>query len=250
MKGIIMKYFKHKTLPYVLITFVVLGLFTSGCSPVRRVESKVTEDIHSVKLKDAESVRAKITLNSGELIIDGGASDLMEANFTQNHNSLKPEVDYSVRGDTGELSVKQSNEGSIFTVGDIRREWDLRLNEDVPLEISIELGLGSSDLKLGDLDLEELDLDSGAGNALLDLVGNWDHDVDVNIEQGVGNLVLRLPKDFGVRVQIDEGIGSIKANGFKLSGNYYVNDAYSEASETLSVEIEQGAGSITLTLVE
>ncbi|MCK4267851.1 MAG: hypothetical protein KAX16_03375 [Actinomycetia bacterium] len=249
MKQMEMKYSPHRLVRAILIGLVVLGLLTSGCTAVRRVDRKIKKDVRTIGLKGAESVRAEIIMGTGKLSVSGGVARLLEAKFAYDIGRWKPEVDYDVRGDTGILSIRQPSEVAIFISG-IRYEWDIRLNDKVPLELSIDLGLGDSDLSLGSLNLDELDISAGAGNTRLDLVGKLNHDVDVNVDQGLGNLELRLPKDSGVRVDIDKGLGNIKASGFKMDGDYYVNDAYADSGETLNIEIEQGAGNITLKVVD
>lgn len=233
-----------------LIVIVIAGLLVSGCSVVRRVELKTVSKTRFMKLKGAESVRADIAMDTGELRIDGEAGELLKAKFRYDSGFGEPQIEYDVRGDTGDLTVRPSRKRpSPFAPG-MKNRWDLSLTDAVPIELSIDLGVGNTKLDLGDLDLEELDLSGGAGNTTIDLTGDWDHDVDVSIDQGLGSLELRLPKDFGVRIDVDLGLGELKANGFKLDGGDYVNDAYAGAQDVLDIRIDQGAGEIVLKLVD
>jgi hypothetical protein len=43
----------------------------------------------------------------------------------------------------------------------------------------------------------------GAGEVTVDLTGDWQNDLDVNIEGGVGEITLRLPRGVGVRVEAE-----------------------------------------------
>jgi hypothetical protein len=56
-------------------------------------------------------------------------------------------------------------------VTDYRYEWDLRLNDDVPMELHVDVGAGRADLKLGSLSLTRLDVAGGAGALTVDLTG-------------------------------------------------------------------------------
>lgn len=231
-----------------LIVLVIMGLFVSGCSAVRRVEIKTVSKTRFVKLKGAESVRADIAMDFGELRIDGNADDLLKAKFRYSRNIGEPRIEYDVRGDTGDLTIRPPRNRSL--VWERKDKWDLSLTNEVPIELSIDLGFGESGLALGDLDLEELDVSAGAGNATIDLTGDWDHDVDVSIEQGLGDLKVLLPKDFGVRVIVDLGLGNLKRDGLKRDGGRYINDAYDDAKNILDIEIDQGAGNIDLEVVD
>ena len=227
-----------------------MGLFVSGVSAVRRVELKTISKTTLVKLENAKSVRADISMDVGELRIDGKADELLTAKFRYISGLGEPDVEYDVRGNTGDLVVRPPrNRQSVFTPG-LKNRWNLSLTDEVPIELRIDLGVGETLLTLGDLDLEKLDISGGAGNIEIDLTGDWDHDVDVSIYQGLGSLELRLPKDFGVRIEVDLGLGDLEANDFKLAGGDYVNEAYEDAQDILDIRIDQGAGEIVLKLVD
>ncbi|HXJ91946.1 MAG TPA: toast rack family protein [Terriglobia bacterium] len=69
-----------------------------------RTESK------TVQLGAAKAVRVNLKMAAGELKVAGGASDLMNADFTYNVPRWRPEVKYDVTGGTGQLSVQQPPE--------------------------------------------------------------------------------------------------------------------------------------------
>ena len=98
----------------------------------------------------------------------------------------------------------------------------------------------------GNPTLERLNVYTGAGEVELDLIGQWDHDLDASIKGGVGEITVRLPSNVGVRVDASKGIGSIEAYGFTKEGGDYVNEAYGKSSVTLSIDIDAGIGEIRL----
>ncbi len=232
-----------------LLSVLVVGLSAGGCSVVKRVERKTQTASHTVKLEGARAVEAEIEMGAGQLFVAGGAADLMEAELTYSNKAWRPRFDYDVQDGTGELTVSQDNKRGIL-VGADRTEWNLSLNDDVPLKLDIELGAGVSNLALGALNLEKLEVSGGAGKMIIDLTGTWDHDVDVDIDTGVGSLTLRLPEDFGVRIDVDLGIGKVNADGFTLDGGHYVNDTYADGKEILDINIDQGVGEVILELVK
>jgi hypothetical protein len=235
-----------------LLTMVVSLLAVSGCvGPGSRIRvGDLQTESRTVELGDAQSVNVEIDMGAGELDVSGGAVELLEAGFTYNVARLKPEVEYG----EGTLSVRTPNVetgiGSLWDVDDYRYEWDLRLNDGVPMELSVSLGAGKATLELGSLSLTRLNVDMGAGEVVMDLTGDWRADLDVKLEGGAGGATLRLPRDVGVRVDVSGGLGQVNAPGFTKDGDSYVNDAYGESEVTLRIDVEIGLGAIDLELGE
>jgi len=212
-----------------------------------RQTGELQTESRSVALGNAKSVRVEIHMGAGELKIDGGAAELLEAEFVYNVAKWKPELDYSVSGTQGLLTIRQP-EWSGSPRGPRQYEWDLRLNNSVPLEIAVHLGAGKSTLTLGTLALTNLDIQMGVGETLVDLVGDWKKDLKATIRGGVGKATVRLPEEVGVRVKARGGIGEIKAPAFGRDGDAYVNNAYGKSPVTLHVDVEGGIGEIKLEL--
>jgi hypothetical protein len=257
---------KRDVIASLLVLFAVLFAITA-CNGGFRVGDLQTRS-QTVELDDAESVNVEIQMGAGELDVSGGASELLEASFTYNVEELNPRATFT----GGMLEVKDSRTevgiGSLFDLDEFRNEWDLILNEDVPMEMNIELGAGPSNLALGALALTSLNIDGGAGNVdldlsgsqslrqlefhlgagevAIDLTGDWQNDLDAKIAGGLGEIMLRLPSDVGVIIEVDTGVGDIDASGLSRDGNTYTNDAYGGSEVTLRIDIDGGVGQINL----
>jgi hypothetical protein len=94
----------------------------------------------------------------------------------------------------------------------------------------------------------DLNLQMGAGHVDVDLTGERKSDLDADIEGGVGQATIRLPKNVGVIANASGGIGSISAHGFKRDGDDYVNDAYGKTPATIHVKVQGGVGQVSLLL--
>jgi hypothetical protein len=210
---------------------------------------EMQRESRAVDPENAQAVGAELRMGAGELNVTGGADALMEGDFAYNVAAWQPEVNYEVSGDTGELSVEQSSDGGARLGGDARNEWDLRFNDEVPIDLSVEMGAGESDLDLDSLDLTGLDLAMGAGETTVDLTGDYERDLAAAIEGGVGRATVRLPSQVGVRVRAEGGLGRINAGGLRREGEAYVNDAYGDSDVTLEVEVQGGVGEINLEVV-
>jgi hypothetical protein len=227
-----------------LMKLLAASLLVAGIASCERVTETQTET-KSIKLGGAESVEVSIQMGAGELNLQGGAADLMEGTFRYNVERWAPEVDYSVSGKVGRLTVRQRRRHGLH-FGSTRNTWDIRLDNRVPLDMAVHLGAGESDLDLRDFALKRLQVDMGVGELALDLSGEPKDNLDVKIDGGIGHGTIYLPESTGVRADIEGGIGSINAHGFSKDGHIYTNDAYGKTPVSINLRIEAGIGSIDL----
>ena len=212
----------------------------------RVTAGEMRKESKTVALGAARTVMVSLNMKAGELKVGGGATDLLDADFTYNVPEWKPEVNYEVSGGVGNLEVEQG--GAVSSTGNTQNEWDLRLNNKTPMEMNVDMGAGRSTLTLGGMALTRLELNMGAGEATVDLTGNWKKDLSAQIHGGVGRATIRLPREVGVHVVAQGGLGSINASNFQKHGDAYVNDQYGKSPVTLRIEVEGGIGEINLEL--
>ena len=228
------------------VAILALWLAALACNaiPTTRVDELKT-DTQAVTVDSATSARVQIEMGAGELSLQDGADSLMEATFRYNVAEWKPKVDYQESDTQGELSVTQ--QGEKLPVGDrLINEWDIRLSNDIPLDLVIHTGAGVSDLNLSNLSLSRLEIETGAGATNIDLTGSWDQDLNVSIQAGVGEITVRLPSETGVRVQMDTALVSVSADNLIKDDDGYVNRAFGTAAHTLTLDLQAGVGSVIL----
>ena len=100
-----------KTNQYRIFGIGVTALVAAAlaCSlPIQQTGPAQTQS-ETVELGAAESANVEITMGAGELAVSSGAADLLEAEFTFNIDDWEPEVDYSVNGDRGRLTIRQKS---------------------------------------------------------------------------------------------------------------------------------------------
>lgn len=256
-----------------MLAILVVLLAVTGCTGRGVRVGELQTESRSVELGDANSIDVEIEMAAGELEVAGGASDLLEADFTYNVTELEPEVAYqNDRLRVLTPDIEYSGVDTIWDLDDYRYEWDLRLNDEAPMDMDITMGAGRSDLVLGSLSLSTLDITTGAGDVTLDLSGSttltklnveagvgeisvdlsgdWQRDLDIDIQAGVGKLSITLPGEVGVRVDVEGGIGDTNTSGLTREGDRYVNDAYGDSEVTLRVDISAGIGEINLEVGE
>ncbi len=197
-----------------------------------------------VELKGAKAVRMTVHMPAGELHIEGGATRLLEGDFYQGPSWAAPSVEYEVENGVGTLSINQQSANQLMTNSD--NTWKLKLSNEVPLELEVDVGAGRGDLNLAKVDLTRLELNIGAGQAHVDLTGERGKDLQADIQGGVGEAVVRLPKNIGVVATVHGGLGSVDVHGLKEEDGQYVNAAYGKAPNTIHLTVEGGIGHIRL----
>lgn len=259
---------KTKYLPFILCLVLLLS---NACSGVMQTGPLHTES-RTVELGGAEQVDVALTISAGALHVMGGGADLLAADFTYNVDAWQPEVSYQVNNGQGVLKVRQPHNVAFNFPGlkDARNEWQVQLNDAIPMDLAITMGAGEGDLKLGTLTLDNLDIQTGAGSVTidlhdghvrhldilsgvgavtLDLSGAWQADVVVNVKGGVGALTVALPSQVNVHAEVHGGLGELVTRGLQKDGNALVHKAFA-SDVRLTLDIEGGLGRVELTVPE
>jgi hypothetical protein len=199
-------------------------------------------ETRSIELDQSEEVRVDLKMGAGELRVEGGADKLMEGRFTYNRLRLRPEISYNA-GSRGHLVVEEPSHMGTATH---RYAWDLRFNNQKPLDLDVHCGAGETRLNLGDLTLRRANVEMGVGELKMDLRGAPKGDYEVNVRGGVGEATIYLPENVGIDAHVEGGIGDIRAPGLSKRDGRYVNDSYGRAKTTVRLDIRGGIGSINL----
>lgn len=203
-------------------------------------------DTRSIALGEAKAVDVIVDVSVGTLTISGGAEELLEATFSYNVAEWRPEVEYNEAGSRGVLRITQPEAKGKNVPNGAKNRWTLALRNDVPVSISLDMGVGQAELELASLTVTELSIDQGVGKLVVDVTGERTADLEVDIDGGIGEAILRIPTGVGVRVDGDMGIGSFRAPGLTKRGGVYVNDAYGSTEATIDIRIDAGIGSIRI----
>lgn len=227
---------------------VALMLMAAGCG--MNVDSGPTETAtDQIDIGKAEAVTAEIHMSAGTLHIDSGGTSLMSADYRYSERVGRPSVRYDVTGAHGQLTVESPKSGSTSGSHTVN-EWNLKLGSAAPLEMTVSMGAGESNLNLSQIPLRSLEVDMGAGQMMLDVAGKYARDVTVQVNGGVGEARIKLPKDMGAVIEASGGLGSISTDGLtKRDGKYY-NDAYAEGKPTLRMEVHGGVGDVKFSVGE
>lgn len=201
-------------------------------------------ETRSIELDQSEEVQVDLRMGAGELRVRGGADNkLMEGRFTYNRLRLRPEVSYSASSFRGHLIVEEPGH---VGGGTHRYAWELRFNDQKPLDLNVKCGAGETRLDLGDLALRRVNVEMGVGELKMDLRGAPKNDYEVSIRGGVGEATVYLPEGVGIQADVKGGIGDIRAPGLAKREGRYVNDSLGHAKTTVRMNIRGGIGTINL----
>lgn len=191
------------------------------------------------------SLDATINYAVGNLKVSGGAptDQLIEGNFM---TSSTEQIGKNVQGDHAILSL--SNSGStVFFVGPGGiPQWDVQFNSNLPLDLRTSLAMGEQTLDLTGLNLSNLKVDQALGKVVLILpVGKSSY--PVRFSGAVGEVVVRLPADLPVRIQLNTGLVSVQLPvGFTRNGNEVISPSGGISANRVDLQIDQAMGSVVI----
>jgi hypothetical protein len=115
----------------------------------------------------------------------------------------------------------------------------------------IEVGAAEFEAQgLGNLNCAAYKVQGGVGDVTLDFNGAWRVDADVEIDMGLGQLTLRVPRGLGVKVQKKGFLASFDSEGLVKRGNMYYSENWDKAGNRVSFDIDAAFGSIRIQWVE
>ena len=219
--------------------------------PSSRVAGELKSEARRVEASGANSLRAEIKMMAGVLRLVGGATDVLDASFTYDDADWKPPVvEYRVDAEGQAVLVVEQKPTGRPAMRQGRCEWVIRLNRNLPSELNVKFGAGQADLRLGGLALDRLRVESGVGELAVDFSGEWGRSLEAFIKAGIGDTVVRLPQNAGVRVRSTVGLGSVQPHGLAWDGEAYTNSLYGQAAVTLDITVEGGIGKIKLEVTD
>ena len=213
---------------------------------MRTVTGSTQREMRSIERDASETLRTELRMGAGTLKVSGGSPNWMQGDFAYNVLSWKPNIRYTTTGGHGDLKIEQPNSNQ-FRTGNTTNEWDLRLNNEIPTDLTAQIGAGEVRLDLGTLSLRSLKIEMGAGELRLDLRGKPKRDYTVSIRGGAGEATVYLPRDAGIYARATGGLGEISVKGLRAEGDHWVSDAQGKPKvPRLRLDIEGGVGAINL----
>lgn len=236
----------------VIATIVVAALLwwgLPGRGPVGFGGAGVAET-HAVQylLEEAQSARIELSPSVGSLrlaTLPEESDELLGGTIqTGRGEALTRSFDGGARPT---LRLDSEEQGGFLRFG-MRggdRIWDLAVTRAVPLDLTLDTGVGETIVDLTGAQLEALRVDAGVGEVALTLPAGGGY--DASVDAGVGEITVRLPTSVEARIRVDTGIGDTRVLGsFDVAGNTYTTAGYDEAEAPVDLSINGGIGEVTV----
>ena len=177
------------------------------------------------------------------------SANFVEGKIEYGRYSQRAEKDFSVSSGQAIFSLRQRSRSAPFwwPGEDIAERWNLQFTPRIPLEISIDSGVGSTMLDLSRLKVTRFDLNAGVGSTTV-IFPAAAGQTRASIDGGVGLIKVRIPDGVGARVRVSSGLGSVHVSHSRLerSGNEYISSDYNTAENKLDLDIRGGVGNISI----
>jgi len=104
---------------------------------------------------------------------------------------------------------------------------------------------------LGNLNFDRMEFNGGAGQFTLDFSGELDHRATVEVNLGVGQMTIFVPRDMGVKLDCSScTLASVSVSGaFEEEDDVYVNDAYGHTDGEILFEITASLATVNVETV-
>jgi len=203
----------------------------------------------------AAALDLQVRVSAGELTLGGGTGDQVLMSMTTGNGNCPGPLGYSssMDGTTKRVWIRNRHlswwSAHDWPADESAYTWDVRVSREVPVALDVKNHAGRTFLALGELNLSSLLIKNGVGETQIDLAGYRGGNFDATIKNGVGDLVLRMPEDCNLRLEIHSGIGGTNVRGFVVNGNVYTTSTIRPDAPRITCLIKQGVGSITVEAV-
>ncbi|NLE99433.1 MAG: hypothetical protein GX601_00495 [Anaerolineales bacterium] len=233
----------------VLVVAVLAGgvwLVYSGVLPTRHAASQTI----SQELGDAESAKIVLLPAAGDIQVGAlsGSPALVQGQARQ-VGARPADQDFEIQGSRATFTLR--NQGEMWwTPGatGLGRDptWSLGLSTGVPLDVELELGIGSCDLDLGLLQVSSVSAKVGIGRCVVTFPSEGR--IRGTLDGAIGQTVIVIPAGMEARIKIDTGITVRQIpDGFEqVQEDVYVTSGYRGADDVLELEVEQAIGSLRI----
>ncbi|NLE44069.1 MAG: cell wall-active antibiotics response protein [Chloroflexi bacterium] len=237
----------------VIALIIVLGLLAGGIW-------LFYSDAWSAELLPSEEIKQSLDgAAEAQVILGPSVGSLQLAAMSDSSNLIQGTVqagrhtgivrDFVVDNDIARFRLH--SEGAVtypgFGMGTARTRpiWELRLNPDVPLDVQVDLGVGSNELDLSQINLTYLSADMGIGRTVIKLPESGRF--EAKIDGGIGEITVLVPAGMEVRAVLSTGLAARQvSDDFQRQDDVYVSSGYAAAEHRADLQIDLAIGNVSL----
>jgi hypothetical protein len=101
-------------------------------------------------------------------------------------------------------------------------------------------------LRLANANTGDIRVNVGAGNVDLDLGGEWTRDVTLEVDVTLGGIIVHVPGDVGVRVEMRRSLASFRQRNLTLRDGAFYSDNWESAPRKLRIRADTKLGRFEL----
>lgn len=215
--------------------WIILGVYWKPSPSV--------DDIFSVPLGGAQSVRYNFSHGAGQIEIRGGAPSGQAIVGT---SAMGMNGRSHLNGDQLEVRV-EAGPSFLPVVGPNEGIWRFQLTQDVPVQLKVEAGASYLNIDLKDVLATRLTLKTGASGANVVMPARGASLLDV--EAGAASINIRIPEGSAARVRVKEGVTAVNVDTSRfprLDSGIYQSANYDTARDRTEINIESGLGTVSV----
>ena len=213
---------------------------------IRAGRAAAGEEI-SQALGEATQARVVIEPGVGSLHINAlpESANLVEGTIhTGRGRSVERHFSVAGRIATFTLKADGTTFGPFMGWGD-QWNWSLGLAPEVPLELEVNLAVGSADIDLTGLAVDDLVMSMGIGRSVVTLPEEGRF--YARLDGAIGEMVVVIPAGMAARIRVDTGLTVTDLpDSYRQRDDVYTSPGYSGADDRVDLEIGQAIGKVTI----
>lgn len=190
-----------------------------------------------------EKASIVLKFDVGKLTLNESTPLLYECISQYQYKEFEPFEKFSRTGKEANIIIYHSPVNKKRISNNIKNNWELKLNNQIIYNLSIETGALNMDSNLSGFKVEKLVIKSGVSNINL-VVPNYNS--KIIIDTGVSNIDIAIPKDVGVMLNIDSGIAIKGLDDFIKRDDTYISNNYDNSEFKTEIEIDCGVSNINI----
>ncbi len=228
---------------------IILGLFVAGALVLGSIFANpaASGSMQAVgfgqPLGDIRAANLTLKGDAGTVelyTLPANSSELIKGDLQSPHSN--PVFDIDTNDGIADISLKVNNPQGFFWQGGAQN-WDVGINPAVPYNIDLDIDAGNYDLRLGDLDLQKLYLNSDATDGSITLPDHGNVEIDLD----AGALELSIPAGAAARIKVDAQASAVSVDErFQQQGSIYTTTNWDDAEQKLEITIEADAASLKI----
>lgn len=232
--------------PILVIATLIFAVFYPGIPTGRRGSASFTFSHGTVG--SVKNATASVDFGAGNLGI-GSTSKLYDINAREFALREKPQFSFNQTGSHAELSIRP-HRGNVGFAGSNRdRTWKVLLSKDALWDLDLKTGASKCKLDLSDLGVDGLDLKGGVGDITVRF-GDKAASTTADINAGVSDIKLMVPKSTGVRLKMNSGITSTDFRNIDLKriggASLYETPDFDHAAKKIMLYINLGVSRLKI----